>query len=418
MERLCATKRKGGLNCYLDPSLDLGWITDNAQRTALGDLDQIRGAINPHLVRPYSRIHVWNEKTAFHLDFFDNPELMPRAHRLQYEEFLGESHDDYMARYCRIQRSLGDVKLLLRLLEGSDPLNPIRLPDADFGLLNSVSLCGVDSTLATIDQLDDVLSIISADAHILDRGVDHHASRTDLYVLNPKLLCRTIQGKITKVEAREDVSREIGKSMRESEYALAFQYGMDSIIIMDGTLFGRDQALTNALVAKGIIFVCVVKNPVSRIVAEWYGDVFSQYGYEKVAIDAVAFNDMLPSGTRSPFIFAQMTSKPISWASKIFTYLKPAIPGTTVFRVEIPADYAYLADRLVDLVHCACLASGDPSNSTALPIVHAEYAAKSMLPDPYDIAENLRATLAADAMETRMQGSFNARRSMSESFGG
>jgi hypothetical protein len=90
------------------------------------------------------------------------------------------------------------------------------------------------------------------------------------------------------------------------------------------------------------------------MVAEWYTDKFLQYSYVKVGIEAVAYNDMLAPGTRSPFVFAQIASKPISCASKIFTHLKPDIPGTTALRVEIPTDYAYLAEKLVDIVNCSC----------------------------------------------------------------
>ena len=200
--------------------------------------------------------------------------------------------------------------------------------------------------------------------------------------------------------------KEMSKAMRELEYNLAANYGSGSLLIMDGTLFGQDKHLSERLVEKGIVFCAVVKNPVSKIMQSWYGDAFTEYGYEEAAGDAIAYNDLLYPGTRSPMIFAEM----LSWTSKIFTYYKSPVPGTTALRIEIPAEYAYMSEKIIDVVHCACSVTGDLYNNTALPIVHAEYVAKAMLPDPYQIAEYLRSNLVGEAQTARLQGSFNERR--------
>ena len=200
--------------------------------------------------------------------------------------------------------------------------------------------------------------------------------------------------------------KEMSKAMRELEYNLAANYGSGSLLIMDGTLFGQDKHLSERLVEKGIIFCAIVKNPVSKIMQSWYKDAFTEYGYEEAAGDAIAYNDLLKPGTRSPLIFAEM----LSWTSKIFTYYKSPVPGTTALRIEIPAEYAYMSEKIIDVVHSACSVTGDLYNNTALPIVHAEYVAKAMLPDPYQIAEYLRSNLVGEAHTGRLQGSFNERR--------
>jgi hypothetical protein len=84
--------------------------------------------------------------------------------------------------------------------------------------------------------------------------------------------------------------------MRDLEYNLAANYGSGSLLIMDGTLFGQDKHLSERLVEKGIVFCAVVKNPVSKIMQSWYGDAFTEYGYEEAAGDAIAYNDLLYPG--------------------------------------------------------------------------------------------------------------------------
>jgi len=394
-------------------SLDIKFA-ESARRNALSDFSEIQSCINPHMMKAKPRVRIWQDKAGFRIETYEDQNFLPQHHKLELKDLLGESHHDYMKRYNRKCDDHGEVKTVLRLMEGSDPLRSIRMPYTSFRLHNSIRLCGVDSALATVDQFDDILSIVSADAHLLKGSRDNFASRTDLFVLNPKVVRKDHEDKIMTIERRAEIPEHIGKAMRELEYALAYTHGRNNVVIMDGTISGQDKVFTNAMVAKGVMFVSVVKNPVSRMVADWYPDLFSEHGYEYVGIDAVAFNDILPPGTRSPLIFHEMVSKPISWSSKVFAYLKPDIPGTTVLRVEVPSDYAYMAEKIVEIVHSACLANGDALNCTALPVVNAEYAARAMLPDPFDIAEDLKATLAAESMVTRMQGSYNSRRSMSE----
>jgi hypothetical protein len=299
-----------------------------------------------------------------------------------------------------------DPNLILRLIEGADPLRSIVLPEPRVSLLNDVQLAGVDSTVATIDQFDAILAITLGDFHWLNKAIDFQFSRGDLYVLNPKLVKSEIPRKIHRIQSRADVAGKLSECMKELEYSLASRHGMGKLVVMDGTLFGQEKDLAESLVSEGIIFCSIVKNPVSTLVQSWYADKFLDYGYENAALDAVVYNDLLRPGTRSPLIFAEM----VSWTSKIFAYYKPSIPETTVLRIEIPTDYAYLADPIIDAVHSACSIGGDPYNNTAMPIVHAEYVARAMLPDPYQISEYLRATLQGDAQGKRLRGSFNERR--------
>src|SRR5260370_33792564 len=138
----------------------------------------------------------------------------------------------------------------------------------------------------------------------------------------------------------------MARGMKGIEYGLAYDHGYGTLVIMDGTLFGQDKVLAETLVSRGIVFCSIVKNPISKIVQSWYKDVFAQYGYENAAMDAIAYNDLLKPGTRSPFIFAEM----MSWTSKVFTYYKPPIPVATDLRIEVPSDYAYLLDHITALI--------------------------------------------------------------------
>ena len=379
--------------------ISLEWV-ENIYRDAISDISTICSVLNPESLKPQAQIRVWSQKDAFKLDLFDDLRYLPSDHQKEFLEFLGESHAEYMERLKRMEEKEGSLKLLIRLIEGEDPLKPIRLPSPDLGL---PKVSGVDSTIATIDQFDCVISIVSAAFHNLNACVEWSTSRSDLYILNPKI----VKHQTLPVVNKRDISREISKAMRESEYGLAFWYGGNGIVFIDGSLFGQDKHLINSLIAKGVVFSCIVKNPVSRVVSTWYEDYFNQYGYGNT-IDAIAYNDILPPGTRSPYIFAEMISKPEIWCSKVFTYYKPLIPCSTVLRIEIPTDLFYLADKIVEVVHACCTLSGDYSNSTVAPIVHAEYVAKAMLPDPYHIAERIRSILAYD--ENRLQGSYNMRR--------
>jgi hypothetical protein len=303
-----------------------------------------------------------------------------------------------------------DRAIILRMAEGGEPLRAIRLGKPDFAIPKRVNMAGVDSSLASLDQFDDVVAITTADFHSISRNRDNFSSRTDLLALNPRLVVRPIKNKVKIVTTRADISRELSKVMREVEYSLAFRYGGDHVVMMDGPLFGRDKEMVSALLASGIVFVCIVKNPISRMLVTWYPDIFRAKGFDNPAMDAVAINEILPPGSRTPFVFAQMNARPIPWGSKLFTYYKPMIEGAPVLRIDIPTDLAHLSGQLVEAVHCACSLGSDPSNLTAAPITHAEYVARAIMPNPYDVAERMRATLAPDALLTRMQGSFNSRR--------
>lgn len=375
-------------------------------RDAILDLDEICGAINPSMPTIAPRIHIWSDKSPFRLSAFDNCSVLDASLSTEVQDLLGESHEDYITRLRLQEQEQGRASLVLREIEGSDPLKPIVLGPPKLSILHTVPTAGIDSTIATIDQFDDILSIVSGDIHRLNDVADFQASRTDLHVLNPTLVKTPVAGKVRLVQSRSDAMKEMSKSMRELEYGLAAKHGSGVLLIMDGTLFGQDKHLTERLVEKGIVFCAIVKNPVSKIMQSWYSDVFSNYGYEEAAIDAIAYNDLLRPGTRSPMIFAEM----FGWTSKIFTYYKSLVPGTTTLRIEIPSEYAYMAEKIIDVVHCSCSVTGDPYNNTALPIVHAEYVAKTMLPDPYQIAEFLRSNLDGDAQASRFQGSFNERR--------
>ena len=393
-------KRERQFPSESDMSSDLG------DRDAIIDLDEICNAINPTIPTIAPRIHIWSDTAPFRLATFDNGPMLELGPSSPVLELLGESHEHYFERLRLQEQREGKLSLILRQIEGSDPLKPVPLGLAKLSTLRSIPTAGIDSTIATIDQFDDILSIISGDIHRLNDATDFQASRTDLHVLNPRLVRAEVPGKVRVLHSRSDAMKEMSKAMRELEYNLAARYGAGSLLIMDGTLFGQDKHLSERLVEKGIIFCAVVKNPVSKIMQSWYKDAFTEYGYEEAAGDAIAYNDLLKPGTRSPMIFAEM----LSWTSKIFTYYKSPVPGTTALRIEIPAEYAYMCEKIIDVVHCACSVTGDLYNNTALPIVHAEYVAKAMLPDPYQVAEYLRSNLVGEAQTARLQGSFNERR--------
>jgi hypothetical protein len=375
-------------------------------RDAILDLDEICGVINPTISAVAPRVHIWSDTSPFRLAMFENDPILNPDISTPVQELLGESHEDYLERLRLQEQKDGKPSLVLRQIEGSDPLKPVPLGPARLSTLRSIPTAGIDSTIATIDQFDDILSIISGDIHRLNDATDFQASRTDLHVLNPRLVRTQVPGKVRVLHSRGDAMKEMSKAMRGLEYSLAAKYGSGSLLIMDGTLFGQDKHLSERLVEKGIVFCAIVKNPISKIMQSWYKDAFTEYGYEEAAGDAIAYNDLLNPGTRSPMVFAEM----LSWTSKIFTYYKSPVPGTTALRIEIPAEYAYMSEKIIDVVHCACSVTGDLYNNTALPIVHAEYVAKAMLPDPYQIAEYLRSNLAGEALTARLQGSFNERR--------
>lgn len=379
------------------------WINSNIQRDAILDIPKICHILNPTIIKFSPSVHIWNRNDAFESILFDNAEslLHTRSCCNEFLQFIGETYEEYLERLKKLEKKNGKLKLIVKLIEGDNPLKPISLAEPKLSL---PPVGGVDSTLATIDYFDCVISIISAAFHQFTCSKDHFISRTDLYVLNPRVTRQN-----TKILSnRIDVSRKIGRVMKECEYSLAFQYGGKGVVFLDGAIFGQDKHLIDTLLAGRVIFACIVKNPVSKIVSKWYEDYFADFGYENVTTDAVAYNDLLPPGTRSPYIFAEMISRPNIWCSKVFTYYKPLIPCSTVLRVEIPTDIFYLFNKIMNLVHACCTLSGDYTNSTVAPIVHAEYVAKVMLPDPHHISEKIRAILIND--ETRFQGSYNARR--------
>ncbi len=146
-------------------------------RDAILDLDEICGVINPTISTVAPRIHIWSDASPFRLASFDNGPIPDPNVSTSIHELLGESHENYLARLTLQEKKDGKPSLLLRQIEGSDPLSPVPLGPANLSTLRSVPTAGIDSTIATIDQFDDILSIISGDVHRLNDATDFQASR-------------------------------------------------------------------------------------------------------------------------------------------------------------------------------------------------------------------------------------------------
>src|SRR6266566_2292194 len=150
--------------------------SDLGARDAILDLDEICNAINPTVPTVAPRIHIWSDTSPFRLATFDNGPMLELGPSSPLLELLGESHEDYLERLRLQEQRDGKPSLILRQIEGSDPLKAVPLGPAKLSTLRSTPTAGIDSTIATIDQFDDILSIISGDIHRLNDATDFQAS--------------------------------------------------------------------------------------------------------------------------------------------------------------------------------------------------------------------------------------------------